>query len=59
MANTGKKDIAEHNTRLEQTKLDLSQLSSDELEAKQRAFLQQEMQKASQPWVRRACQGSR
>jgi hypothetical protein len=44
-----KKDIAEHNTRLEQTKLDLSQLSSDELEAKQRAFLQQEMQKASQP----------
>jgi hypothetical protein len=44
-----KKDIAEHNTRLEQTKLDLSQLSSDELEAKQRAFLQQKMQEASQP----------
>jgi hypothetical protein len=43
------KDIIEHETRLKQTALDLSQEPSDVVEARQRAFIQQKMQEASQP----------
>jgi hypothetical protein len=43
------KDEAEHETGLKQTALDLSQMPSEVIEAKQRAFLEQKMQEASQP----------
>jgi hypothetical protein len=42
------RDEAEHDNRLKQTALDLSQEPSDVVEARQRAFLEAELQKASQ-----------